>query len=129
MNDCLSLPLRQGPGGIRQLAGWEAVFLSLGEGEAEGLPAGGGTGWKGIEVPGQLAATEGRQAVWYRTIQFAGSGRKTERYFSDYEARPLTWQIGVTPEDMARLTGKDFSDSPSWLPSKDVTKAPTSRSN
>lgn len=41
--------------------------MPLGEGEAERLPAGRGSGWKPIEVPRQLAAHEGRQAVWYRT--------------------------------------------------------------
>ena len=41
--------------------------MSLGEGEAERLPFGRGTGWKPVGVPRQLAATKGRQAVWYRT--------------------------------------------------------------
>jgi beta-mannosidase len=41
--------------------------MSLGEGEAERLPFGRGTGWKPVGVPRQLAASEGRQAVWYRT--------------------------------------------------------------
>src|SRR4029077_6952440 len=40
--------------------------MSLGEGEAERLPSGVGGGWKAIEVPRQLAAREGRQAIWYR---------------------------------------------------------------
>ena len=42
MNDCLSLPIRQGAGGIRALGQWECLWLPLGEGEAEGLPAGRG---------------------------------------------------------------------------------------
>ncbi len=72
---------------------------------------------------------DGMKAVWYRTTQVAGSGSRTERFFSDYEARPLTWQIGVTPEDMARLTGKDLSETPSWLPSKDDKKDASSPSS
>ena len=41
--------------------------MPLGEGEAERLTVGRGVGWKPIEVPRQLAAHEGSQAVWYRT--------------------------------------------------------------
>lgn len=67
MNDCLKLPLRQGGGEGRALGGWEALWTSLGEGEAERLPAGRGNGWSPVQVPQQLAAFEGRSAVWYRT--------------------------------------------------------------
>ena len=67
MSDCLFLPLSQRAGGIRELSGWEAVWTPLGEGEAERLTIGKGQGWKPIEVPRQLAASEGHQAVWYRT--------------------------------------------------------------
>ena len=66
MSDCLFLPLPQRSGGIRELSGWEAVWTPLGEGEAERLTIGKGTGWRPIEVPRQLAAREGHQAVWYR---------------------------------------------------------------
>ena len=66
MSDCLFLPLRQRAGG-RELSGWEAVWTPLGEGEAERLTIGKGLGWKPIEVPRQLSALEGHQAVWYRT--------------------------------------------------------------
>lgn len=66
MNDCLFLPARQGAGGVRALGGWECCWLPLGEGEAEGLPAGRGEGWEHVEVPGQLPAREGRSAIWYR---------------------------------------------------------------
>ena len=52
---------------MRELSGWEAVWMSLGEGEAERLTIGRGAGWKPIEVPRQLAAHEGSQSVWYRT--------------------------------------------------------------
>jgi len=41
--------------------------MPLGEGEAERLTIGRGVDWKPIEVPRQLAAHEGSQAVWYRT--------------------------------------------------------------
>jgi beta-mannosidase len=51
----------------RELTGWEAVWMPLGEGEAERLTIGRGTGWKPVEVPRQLAARHGRQSVWYRT--------------------------------------------------------------
>ncbi len=67
MSDCLLLPLEQLSGGHRELSGWEAMWMSLGEGEAERLPLGRGTGWKPVGVPRQLSASEGRQAVWYRT--------------------------------------------------------------
>ena len=67
MSDSLFMPLAQRSAGRRELTGWEAVWMSLGEGESEGLTSGAGGGWKPIEVPRQLAATEGRQSVWYRT--------------------------------------------------------------
>jgi beta-mannosidase len=67
VSDCLFLPLPQRAAGIRELTGWEALWTSLGEGEAEGLTGGKGVGWKPIEVPRQLSASEGHQAVWYRT--------------------------------------------------------------
>ena len=66
MNDSLFMPLTQRVHS-RELTGWEAVWMPLGEGEAERLTIGRGTGWKRIEVPRQLAAREGRQSVWYRT--------------------------------------------------------------
>ena len=67
MSDSLFLPLSQRSGAVRELSGWEAVWMSLGEGEAERLTVGRGMGWKPIEVPRQLAAREGSQAIWYRT--------------------------------------------------------------
>lgn len=67
MNDCLSLPLRQGSGGIRALGQWECAWLSLGDGEAERLPAGRGRRWEPVPVPHQQAAVAGRSAIWYRT--------------------------------------------------------------
>src|SRR5438105_3312234 len=67
MSDSLFMPLAQRAVGRRELTGWEAIWMPLGEGEAERLPTGRGSGWKPIEVPRQLAAREGRQAIWYRT--------------------------------------------------------------
>ena len=67
MSDSLFMPLAQRASGRRELSGWEAVWMPLGEGEAERLTIGRGTGWKPIEVPRQLAAKEGRQSIWYRT--------------------------------------------------------------
>jgi beta-mannosidase len=67
MNDCLFLPMAQRAAGRRELTGWEAVWMPLGEGEAERLTAGRGEGWKPIEVPRQLTAHEGQQSIWYRT--------------------------------------------------------------
>jgi vancomycin resistance protein YoaR len=61
---------------------------------------------------------DGMKAVWYRTIQYEGSGSVTQRVFSAYETRPLIYQVGVTPEDKAKLTSGDLSSTPSWLPSK-----------
>ena len=61
------MPLEQKAGGHRELSGWEAVWMSLGEGEAERLPFGRGYGWKPVGVPRQLASSAGRQSVWYRT--------------------------------------------------------------
>lgn len=61
---------------------------------------------------------DGMKAMWYRSVQKAGTGAALQRFFSAYEARPLTWQIGVTAEDKARLTPGAESVTPSWLPSK-----------
>lgn len=66
MNDCLSLPHRQGAGGTRRLEGWQSLWMPLGEGEEKGLPAGRGKGWEPAEVPGQRLAHEGQSALWYR---------------------------------------------------------------
>ncbi len=61
---------------------------------------------------------DGMKAIWYRRVQREGTGSLLERYFSAYETRALYYQIGVTPEDMARLTAGAASGAPSWLPSK-----------
>ena len=67
MSDSLFMPLAQRAPGRRELGGWEALWMPLGEGEAERLPIGRGVGWKPVEVPRQLAARAGRQSIWYRT--------------------------------------------------------------
>ena len=51
MSDCLFLPMPQRSAGVRELTTWEAVWMPLGEGEAERLTIGRGTGWKPVEVP------------------------------------------------------------------------------
>ncbi len=61
-------------------------------------------------------AHDGMKAMWYRKIVKEGSGATLDSTFSVYEARPITFQLGVTPEDMARLTSGVLSESPSWLP-------------
>ncbi len=66
MSDSLFMPLAQRVH-ARELTGWEAVWMPLGEGEAERLTIGRGVGWKPVEVPRQLAATRDRQSIWYRT--------------------------------------------------------------
>ncbi len=63
-------------------------------------------------------AHDGMKAMWYRAMSKQGSGTILDHTFSVYEARPVTVQVGVTPEDMARLTSEALSDSPSWLPVK-----------
>lgn len=67
MSESIFMPLTQRSAGRRELGGWEALWMPLGEGEAERLTIGRGSGWKPVEVPRQLAAHEGRQSVWYRT--------------------------------------------------------------
>ena len=67
MSESLFMPLTQRAAGKRELGGWEAMWMPLGEGEAERLTIGRGSGWKPVEVPRQLAAQEGRQSIWYRT--------------------------------------------------------------
>jgi len=67
VSDSLFMPLPQRTTGRRELTGWEAVWMPLGEGEAERLTVGRGSGWQPVEVPRQLAAHEGHQSVWYRT--------------------------------------------------------------
>jgi vancomycin resistance protein YoaR len=61
-------------------------------------------------------AHDGLKAVWYRQITRVGTGSVIERFFSDYEARPLTVQVGVAPDEMARRTTQDLSPEPTWLP-------------
>lgn len=61
------MPYRQGAGGARTLSGWECVWIPLGEGEERKLFEGREAGWEPVQVPAQMEAMAGRQAVWYRT--------------------------------------------------------------
>src|SRR5258707_13121179 len=118
MSDCLFLPMPQRSAGARELTAWEAVWMPLGEGEAEGLTIGRSAGWKPIEVPRQLSAREGRQSVWYRT-EFPRpdhSGRIVLRIggavlppTGRLEGKLLGWHYGYFPPFGFHLT-------PSFLP-------------
>lgn len=60
---------------------------------------------------------DGMKVVWYRSVRGTGTGSDIlERYFSHYQARPLYWQVGVTPDEMRTRTEGDLSEMPSWLP-------------
>ena len=72
---------------------------------------------------------DGMKVTWYRTVQRPGSGAVLERFFSAYQTRPLYWQVGVTPEEMERLTSGAASESPSWLPTSDLTSSSNSSSS
>jgi hypothetical protein len=69
---------------------------------------------------------DGMNVLWYRSVQKAGTGALTERFFSHYQARPLYWQLGVTADEMARLTGAARNETPSWLPSSEDKNDPSS---
>lgn len=86
---------------------------------------------------------DGLKAIWYRRIEKPGAETVLERIYSAYEARPFTWQVGVTPEEMEQLkpalptevrppeadetkvgqpasddaTTREVREIPSWLPS------------
>lgn len=59
---------------------------------------------------------DGMKVMWYRSVATSGTGTVFERFFSAYQARPLYWQVGVTPEEMDLRTEDDLSETPSWLP-------------
>ncbi len=61
---------------------------------------------------------DGMNVLWYRRIERGNSGATLEHFFSSYEARPLTFQVGVRAEDMAKQTPSALSEPPSWLPVK-----------
>jgi hypothetical protein len=62
---------------------------------------------------------DGKNVTWYRVIQKdIQSEPKTETFFSSYEARPLFYEIGVTPEEMAALTSGEISVPPNSAPTK-----------
>lgn len=62
---------------------------------------------------------DGMKVLWYRTVQMAGTGAVTERVFSQYQARPLSYQIGVASGESRAATNGTFSSLPSWLPKTD----------
>ncbi len=56
---------------------------------------------------------DGKDVTWYREVQ--GSPTlpvKIETVFSSYEARPLFYEIGVTPEEMSALTEEHVKVQP-----------------
>lgn len=61
---------------------------------------------------------DGMKVMWYRSVTHSGTGSVFERFFSAYQARPLYWQVGVTPDEMERRTDDDLSETPSWLPTR-----------
>jgi vancomycin resistance protein YoaR len=67
---------------------------------------------------------DGMKAAWYRSVQMAGTGVIIEPFFSAYQARPFTWQIGIAAGDTGNMSGD--GDKPSWLP--DSTEANRSSS-
>lgn len=69
---------------------------------------------------------DGMKAVWYRSTQLVNTGAVLERFFSAYEARPLTWQIGVGV-GAAKASGE--GDAPSWLPARTRTNRSSSASS
>ncbi|MEQ1849890.1 MAG: VanW family protein [Candidatus Peribacteraceae bacterium] len=62
---------------------------------------------------------DGMKVMWYRTVAKAGTGTVTESFFSAYQARPLTYQVGVTLDELARMRGEgvpvDANEVPSWI--------------
>ena len=74
------LPFSQGPRST--LGGWEAVWLPLGEGEAEGLTLGKGEGWEPVEVRSlwEEARRLGREPWLLRLVWALSSPRRREPY-------------------------------------------------
>ncbi len=60
---------------------------------------------------------DGMKVLWYRSVAYEGQEPTMESFFSAYEARPFTWQIGITQEEMASRTAGDLSTTPSSPPS------------
>lgn len=70
---------------------------------------------------------DGMKATWYRSIRVAGTGAMIEPFFSAYQARPFTWQIGIAAAETENLSGE--TDEPSWLPDSTEVNRPNSTSN
>lgn len=63
----------------------------------------------GSKVPGMRTS-------WFRSVTMPEADPVITETYSAYEARPLFYQVGVTPEEMARLTAPALIELPSWLP-------------
>jgi len=63
---------------------------------------------------------DGMKVLWYRSVAKSGTGTAMERYFSSYEARSLTYQIGVTASELERMRegvapANEANEVPSWI--------------
>jgi vancomycin resistance protein YoaR len=62
---------------------------------------------------------DGMKVSWYRNIVKNNEQQPIERFFSSYQARALTYQIGVTAEELARMRGAGAetmgTEVPSWI--------------
>lgn len=57
---------------------------------------------------------DGMKVAWYRTVAMPGQEAKTEQYYSVYETRQLTYEVGVDPASLAATEGT-LSEPPSWI--------------
>ncbi len=64
---------------------------------------------------------DGLTALWYRFSKTTNTGATIERFFSLYEARPVTWQIGIGATGSSIHNESDASVTPSWLPSNSTS--------
>lgn len=60
---------------------------------------------------------DGMKVLWYRSVAKEQNEPKIESFYSAYEARPLTYQVGVTAAEMERLRGGATveEEKPSWI--------------
>lgn len=61
---------------------------------------------------------DGMSVMWYRTVGMEGAAPETQSFYSVYEARPLTYQVGVTAAELPALAGgapANANESPSWI--------------
>ncbi len=52
----------------------------------------------------------GLKAVWYRTLARTDGTQKTEEFFSNYEARPLFYAVGVDPSSLSETDKESMQD-------------------